>query len=122
MNQNQTQNQSQNQNQQKIQNPETQIQKTPQMNERDFINDMLTTEKYMTEAYTTALHEFSHDALFQDVLSIYNETANAHRSLYNMMFKKGWYAVEAAEPQKLQQSYQQFQGYTSQFPYGGQVQ
>lgn len=112
----------QNQNQQKIQNPETQIQKTPQMNERDFINDILATEKYMTDSYTTALHEFSHDDLYQDVLAIYNETANAQRSLYNLMFKKGWYGIEAAEPQKLQQSHQQFQGYSSQFPYGSQLQ
>lgn len=110
----------QNQNQQKIQNPETQVQKTPQMNERDFVNDILTTEKYMTDAYTQALHEASHDQLYQDVLSIFNETANAQRSLYNLMFKKGWYTVEAADAQKLQQSHQQFQGYSNQFPYGGQ--
>ena len=30
-----------NQNQQKVQNPETQVPKTPQMNDRDFVNDML---------------------------------------------------------------------------------
>lgn len=112
----------QNQNQQKIQNPETQIQKTPQMNDRDFINDILTTEKYMTDAYTQALHEASHDQLYQDVLAIYTETANAQRSIYNLMFKKGWYAIEAADSQKLQQSHQQFQGYTAQFPYGSQLQ
>lgn len=117
MNQNQ-----QSQNQNAIQNPETQITKTPQMNDRDFINDILTTEKYMTDAYTTALHECSHDQLYRDVLAIYNETANAQREVYNLMFRKGWYKVEAAEPQKLQQSYQQFQGYTAQFPYSGQIQ
>ncbi|MEH7440801.1 spore coat protein [Heyndrickxia sp. MSNUG] len=112
----------QNQNQQKIQNPETQIQKTPQMNDRDFINDILTTEKYMTTSYTQALHEASHDQLYQDLLGIYNETSNAQRSLYNLMFKKGWYAIEATDPQKLQQSHQQFQGYMNQFPHGGQLQ
>lgn len=112
----------QNQNQQKIQNPETQIQKTPQMNDRDFINDILTTEKYMTTSYTQALHEASNDQLYQDLLGIYTETANAQRSLYNLMFKKGWYAIEATDPQKLQQSHQQFQGYMNQFPSGGQLQ
>ena len=79
-------NQNQNQNQQKIQNPETQVQKTPQMNDRDFVND----EKYMTRGYDTALNELSHDQLYQDVQAIYTETANAQRSLYNLMFKKGW--------------------------------
>ncbi|MBA4536938.1 spore coat protein [Bacillus aquiflavi] len=112
-----------NQNQQKVQNPETQVPKTPQMNDRDFVNDMLTTEKYMTTSYTMALHEASHQALYQDLLSIFNETQDAQRELYNLMFKKGWYHVDAEAQQKLQQSYQQFQGYSSQFPYGnGQMQ
>ena len=48
--------------QQKIQNPEMQIQKTPQMNDRDFINDQLATEKYMTNSYNIALNEASHDS------------------------------------------------------------
>ena len=33
------------------------------------------------------------------------------------MFRKGFYAIEAAEQQKLDQSFQQFSGYSSQFPY-----
>ena len=111
-----------NQNQQKIQNPETQITKTPQMNDRDFINDMLSTEKYLTNSYSTALNELSHTSLYQDIFSIANETQNCQRTLYNLMFQKGWYGVEAADSQKLQQSHQQFQGYSSQFPYGKQMQ
>ncbi|WP_071460665.1 spore coat protein [Bacillus massilinigeriensis] len=110
------------QNQQKIQNPETKVEKNPQMNDRDFINDVLTTEKYMTGAYSTTLNELSHDSLYQDITSIFNETQDAQRSLYNLMFKKGWYSIEAADGQKLQQSHQQFQGYTSQFPYDGRLQ
>lgn len=37
--------------------------------------------------------------------------------MYNLMFQKGWYKLEAEEQQKLQQAYQQFSGYSSQFPY-----
>jgi spore coat protein CotF len=110
------------QNQQKIQNPETQVPKTPQMNERDFINDLLTTEKYMTTSYSMALHEASHQGLYNDILTIFTETENCQRDLYNLMFKKGWYSTEAADQQKLQQSYQQFQGYTNQLPAGGTLQ
>ena len=106
--------------QNKIQNPEVQIEKTPQMNDRDFINDMLATEKYMTSGYDTALNEASHSSLYQELLSIYTETQNCQRELFNLMFKKGWYSFEAADPQSLQQSYQQFQGYSNQFPYNGQ--
>ena len=106
-----------NSNQQKIQNPESQVPKTPEMNERDFINDLLTTEKYMTTSYTMALHEASHKGLYEDLMTIFTETQNSQRDLYNLMFQKGWYSIEAADQQKLQQSYQQFQGYTNQLPY-----
>ncbi|MCT8137747.1 spore coat protein [Anaerobacillus sp. CMMVII] len=103
----------------KIQNPETQVQKTPQMNDRDFINDCLATEKYLTGAYSVAMNEASHEHLYQDLNQIFNETQDCQRQLFNLMFKKGWYSFEAADQQKLNQTYQQFQGYTNQFPYNG---
>ncbi|SFB12245.1 MULTISPECIES: spore coat protein [unclassified Bacillus (in: firmicutes)] len=112
------QQQQQQQSGQKIQNPESPIQKTPQMNDRDLINDLLSTEKYMTTSYSVALHEASHDALYQDLLNVFTETQNKQREIYNLMFEKGWYKLEPAEQQKLQQSFQQFTGYTNQFPYG----
>lgn len=110
-----------NENGQKVQNPETQIPKTPQMNDRDFTSDLLTMEKYMTDSYSTFLNEASHQALYQDVLSIFTETQNEQRHLYNLMFQKGWYKLEGADSQKLQQSYQQFQEYSNQFPYSSGV-
>jgi len=109
--------------QQKITNPETQIQKGPQMNERDFVNDLLSTEKYLSMSYSTTLNEASHQALYQDLLTISNETHQSQRDLYNLMFKNGWYALEAADTQKLQQSHQQFSGYIQQqSPYGNMPQ
>lgn len=108
---------------QKIQNPKVETPTTPQMNERDFLNDMLTTEKYMTTSYSFALNEASHQALYDDLSTICQETENMQREVYNLMFKKGWYSLEGESPQKLQQSYTQFQGYSSQFPYrSGQTQ
>ncbi len=102
---------------QSIGNPEAQVQKTAQMNERDFTNDLLATEKAMTDSYSIYLNEASHQALYQDILNIYTESQNEQRELFNLMFRKGWYKLEPAEAQKLQQKFQQFQGYTSQFPY-----
>ncbi|WP_445491854.1 spore coat protein [Niallia sp. 03133] len=104
--------------QQPIQNPEKQVPKTPQMNDRDFVNDLLSTEKYMTDSYSIALNEASHQALYQDLLAIFTEAQNMQRELYTVMFQNGWYKLEPAEQQKIQQTYQQFKGYTTQFPYG----
>lgn len=103
----------------KIQNPKTQTPETPQMSDRDFINDCLSMEKYMTASYSTAMNEASHEQLYKDVNQIFNETQDCQRQLFNLMFEKGWYSFDAADQQQLTQKYQQFSGYSNQFPYGG---
>ena len=116
-------NQQMNQNPNQVSNPKTSVPKTPAMNDRDFINDMLATEKYMTAAYSTALNEMSHDGLYEDIRSIFNETQDCQRELYNLMFKNGWYKLEEEETQKVQQKLQQFYNYTTtQFPNNNTVQ
>ncbi len=102
----------------KIQNPKTQVPKTIEMNDRDRLNDMLSTAKYMTDAYDTALNEASHAQLYQDILSIYTDTQNCQRDIFDLMFQKGWYKMDPATGQQLQQSHQQFSNYmTTQFPH-----
>lgn len=104
-------------NQNKIQNPKTNVPETPQINDRDFANDMLATEKYMTAAYSTALNEMSHEQLYRDVKTIFNETQDCQRNWFNVMFQKGWYSFAAANPQQLQQDYQKFSNEKNQqFP------
>lgn len=106
-----------NQQNNKIQNPAVQLQKNPQMNDRDIVNDMLATEKYLTSSYVTALHEASHQHLYDDLLTIFNDTQQSQRELFLLMFQKGWYSLEAESEQKIQQSYQQHAEYSNQFPY-----
>ncbi|QQE75134.1 spore coat protein [Brevibacillus composti] len=107
-------------NQNQIANPQTgqlpQV-KSPQMNDRDFINDGLATCKYLTDSFNVAVREASHQQLFDDLLKILSETHQSAREMYNLMFQKGWYKLEAEEQQKLQQAHQQFSNYSSQFPY-----
>ncbi|WP_188802807.1 spore coat protein [Sporolactobacillus putidus] len=100
-----------------IQNTETQVPKTPQMNDRDYLNDLLLTEKYMTVSYVQALHEASHQSFFQDIKNVLDQTCDHQRDLYNLMFNKGWYKIESQDPQKIQQTHQQFTQYAQQqFP------
>ncbi|RNB77900.1 spore coat protein [Brevibacillus panacihumi] len=91
--------------------------KTPEMNDRDFLNDCLATCKYLTDSLNIAVREASHQKLHQDMMQILIETHQGAREAYDLMFRKGWYKLEAEEEQKLQQAYQQFSGYSSQFPY-----
>ena len=45
------------------------------------------------------------------------ETHQSSRELFNLMFKNGWYKLEAEEQQKFDQAYKQFSNYSTQFPY-----
>ena len=107
-------------NQNKIQNPkppyEPQV-KGPELNDRDRLNDILALQKYLTDSFNVAAREASHRQLHQDIMTVLNETHECQYRLYELMFRKGHYALEAEEQPKLDQSYQQFAGYRSQFPY-----
>ncbi|WZY00572.1 spore coat protein [Bacillus sp. FSL W7-1360] len=102
----------------KIQNPAIPIPDTSNMTDRDFITDMLTTEKYITVSYAIAEHEASHTSLYETIHQISNESNQMQRRLYECMFQKGLYPLEAADTSKIQESYTQHVGYESQFPYG----
>lgn len=89
----------------------------PQMSDRDFINDILATEKYLTNSYNTAVNEASIEELYHLQMKHLNDAHQAARDLYNLMQQKGWYNVEPAENQKINQKAVQFAEYRSQFPY-----
>lgn len=99
----------------KIQNPKTEVPNTPQLNDRDYLDLILNDEKKMTVmGYGNALNEASNDTYYQQLFKIYQETQQKQREIYNLMFKKGWYSINAEQKQKLDQTYQKFQGYKPQ--------
>lgn len=112
------------QNQQTIKNPkppyEPQV-KGPELNDRDRLNDILATEKYLTDSFNVSAREASHSALHQDIMTILNETHQCQYELFELMFRKGHYKLEAEQQPHLDQAYQQFSGYSSQFPYQNQT-
>lgn len=91
--------------------------KGPEMNDRDRVNDILSMEKHLISTTNIAAWEASHTQLHQDTLTVCNESQSCHRELFNLMFQKGWYKLEAEEQQKLDQAHQQFSNYATQFPY-----
>lgn len=91
--------------------------KGPQMNDRDFINDILSTEKNMTWAYNAAINEFSHREVYDTVKKIFNETHDAQRTLFEAMFNNGWYKLPQEQLDTVALAYNQFNNYKGQFPY-----
>lgn len=115
----------QNQQQQnQIKNPQSNLLprvKGSQINDRDNVNLALAQEKYITDNMNVFAREASHRKLHNDVMRISVETHAMTRELFNLMFRKGWYTLEGEQQQKLAQSYQKFQGYSTQFPYSTQM-
>jgi len=104
-----------------IKNPQSNILpkvKGPEMNDRDRCNDILATEKYLTDNFNVFLREASNQQLYNETKQILNETHDCARDLFNTMFQEGWYKLTAASQQEIQQTQQQFSNYLeTQNPY-----
>ncbi|WP_019414533.1 spore coat protein [Paenisporosarcina sp. TG20] len=93
---------------QPIKNPETPYPETPSLNDRDILSDALSMEKYLCHSYETAMHEASHDNLYQIIFSQLRNTSKQQRSFYDLHFTHGWYVLTPADSQEIQQVVQQF--------------
>lgn len=92
-------------NQNQITNPKTEVDENILMNDKDYLTDMLETEKNMRVNIAIALNEASNEELYNEIYSMYEEIATSQRQLFELMFKKGWYAVEKADTNKINTSY-----------------
>ncbi len=88
------------------------------MNDRDRVNDVLATEKYLTYGYNAAINEFSHRELYDTVKQIFIETHDAQRAVFEQMFNSGWYKLPQEEMTTVALAYEQFNNYLGQFPDG----
>lgn len=91
----------------KVQNPKVEVPETRAMNDRDYLNVVLESLKNMTNNLSIALNEASNQELFQQEFALFEETKKASRELYKLMFQNGWYTLEKAETQKIDQKYQE---------------
>ena len=85
----------------KIENSKTEVAKGPSLNERDYMMDLLSTEKALVKDYTVAMTEASNEKLYQFYKDVFNELILLSRKIYELMFKNGWYCLEKAESAKV---------------------
>lgn len=89
----------------KIQNPKIEVSKTIEMNDENYLNDMLETEKNMSVNMTIALNEASNETLYNELYEMFLQIKNSQRDLYELAFRKGWYSLEKAEQTKISEEY-----------------
>jgi spore coat protein CotF len=79
------------------------------MNDCDYLNDILATEKNMGSHYATVMNEASNDDLYQLIGNICKETKDMARDLFNLQFKKGWYKLEKTDDTKISTISQEYE-------------
>ncbi|AEI39413.1 spore coat protein [Paenibacillus mucilaginosus] len=90
--------------------------KTPEMNDRDYINDLLSFEKYLSGGFNTGLQEMQNPKLHETVQGILSDIHNSQFQVFDTMFRKGWYKMKAADAAEIEKIRTQFANYSSQFP------
>lgn len=77
--------------------------------DREMMEDLLSSQKSVTGAYNTAANECAGNGLKNEFMTILGEEHRIQMDLFTEMNKRGWYPVEQAEQQKVQQTLDQFQ-------------
>lgn len=89
----------------KLQNPKVEVLETMEMNDENYLNDLLETEKNMSVNMTIALNEASNEELFEKLYEMFSDIKQAQRDLFELAFRKGWYSLEKAENTKITEEY-----------------
>lgn len=79
------------------------------MQEKEVFDDVLTSQKFITETYNTYANECATPNIRDEFMNILNEEHQIQADVFDEMKKRGWYSTPQAEQQKVQQAQQKFQ-------------
>ena len=85
----------------KISNPKTEVPTGRTLNDKDYLNCLLTTLKEMVKNYSVVLTEASNENLYNNYKEMFDRYSKMQREIYELMFRNGWYSLEKVEIQKI---------------------
>lgn len=88
---------------------ETKVEATIDLNDRDYLNDILYSEKHLVSSTITALTEASNDKLQKEFLNFFNTVEEIQSETYEMAWNYGWYILEEAEKTKIKEKAKELQ-------------
>ncbi len=83
---------------------------TGTMPEKEMMNDVLSSQKFLTETYNAFTNECATPNVRDEFLKILAEEHQIQAEVFDAMKQRGWYQTPAAEQQKIDQTKQQYQG------------
>ena len=88
---------------------ETKVTCTVDMNDRDYLNDILNNEKCILVNTATALTEASNDKLKKDIIKFFEIIEQLQRDTYELAWNNGWYVLEESDKTKVNQKLKDLQ-------------
>lgn len=89
-----------------IKNSKTKVPTGITLNDKDYISSLLSTLRMLVKNYAVSLTEASNETLYQEYKMMFDSYSSLQREVYELMFRKGWYTLEKAEPVKVDNKYQ----------------
>lgn len=83
---------------------ETSVAQTIEMNDRDYLDDILCTEKEITKNMCLALTEASNTELHENLYDIFTTVNELQQEAFEIAWNNGWYKLEEAEKTKINQA------------------
>ena len=72
--------------------------------EEDILNDVLLTEKNMSNNYSTAINEMSNDKLYKKIMNLFDDTKEMAREIFTFMYKNGLYELSSETDKKIEEA------------------
>lgn len=82
----------------------------PPLSDREILDDILASQKHMTQIYNTYTNECKNSSLQSDMMNILREEHNIGSTVFTEMEKRGWYTPAAAPQVKVEETKTKFQG------------
>jgi len=88
-----------------IQNQKTEVSKGIKLNDKDYLNSLLSCLKEMVKNYSIVLTEASNENLYDTYKTMFDKYIKLQRDTFELAFRKGWYTLEPAENNKVSNKY-----------------
>lgn len=77
------------------------VEKTKEMNDRDYLVDILSSEKDILKNMCVALTEASNSKLHEEFYKFFDVVQALQEEAYVLAWNNGWYSLEEAEEKKI---------------------
>jgi len=88
-----------------IKNTKTEVPKGMNLNDKDYLSSLLSCLKEMSKNYAISMTEASNENLYNNYKETFLTISSLEREVYELMFKNGWYILEKADTNKIQDKY-----------------